>query len=347
MVLLYEKFVNFAIAEKFFVNIHRMKKITVLVPAYNEAKSLPALYAALSRLAAGEIPDGDVCRRYDWEFLIVDDGSSDATAQVAEALHAADPRVNYLILSRNFGKENAMLAGMDYAQGDAVVIMDADLQHPVETVPEMIRQWEAGYDDVYGRRLSRGKESFVRRKFSEAYYALLQKSTDIPVLPNVGDFRLLDRKCIDALTSLRETQRNTKGLYCWVGFRKTGVDFDTRPSDREKSSFSPMRLVNLAIDGITGYTTAPLRMATILGMMVSAVAFIYLIVILAKTIFWGEVVRGFPTIMCTLLLLGGVQLLSLGVIGEYVGRIFNESKCRPPYIVRNYSGGKKNIRAND
>lgn len=309
-----------------------MKRITILVPAYNEVQSLPLLYRRLSELI------GTSGKDYEWEILVVNDGSSDNTADVLSELHAADKRVTYITLSRNFGKENAMLAGMDHATGDAVIILDADLQHPVETIPEMIRYWEEGYDDVYGRRLSRGKESFLRKKLSLAYYSILQKTTNINILRNVGDFRLLDRRCVDVICRLRETQRNTKGLFCWIGFRKKAVDFETCDSVRGKSSFNPLKLMSLAVEGITGFTTSPLRFATIMGILVSMAAFLYLIVVLSKTIFWGEPVRGFPTIMCAILFLGGCQLLALGIIGEYIARIFNETKQRPPYIVKDING---------
>lgn len=314
------------------------KKITILVPAYNEAQSIPLLYRQLRRLIDSDIDWGDVENNYDWEILIVDDGSRDSSSEVLCELRGTDNRVNFISLSRNFGKENAMLAGMDFATGDAVVIMDADLQHPVETIPEMIKYWEEGYDDVYGKRLSRGKEPFLRKKFSLAYYNILQKSTNIEILQNVGDFRLLDRQCVDAIRQLRESQRNTKGLFCWVGFKKKAVDFETNDSTRASSTFKPMKLLSLAVEGITGFTTAPLRFATIMGVIVSIAAFVYIIVILSKTIFWGEPVRGFPTIMCAILFLGGCQLLALGIIGEYTGRIFNETKRRPPYIVKTHNG---------
>jgi glycosyltransferase involved in cell wall biosynthesis len=240
-------------------------------------------------------------------------------------------------LSRNFGKENAMLAGFDYATGDAVIIMDADLQDPVDLIPQMIALWEEGYEDVYGKRATRGRESWLRKKLSLTYYRLLQKATRIEVLQNVGDFRLLDRKCINALKELRETQRYTKGLYCWVGFRKKEFTFDRGDRAAGKSSFNMRGLFNLAIEGVLCFTTMPLRIATIVGLVVAVIAFLYLAVIICKTLIFGEVVQGFPTIVCTILFMGGVQLLALGIIGEYVGRIFNETKGRPPYIVSSSS----------
>ena len=309
-----------------------MKKlITILVPAYNEARNLPGLVDALSSLA-------DSIDTYDWEFLIVNDGSSDNTSDVLHSLREQDIRVNYINLSRNFGKESAMLAGLDYAKGDCVVIMDADLQHPVSAVPEMIKAWEEGYDDVYGKRKTRGKESWLRKKLSLLYYSLLQKTTRIDILPNVGDFRLLDRRCVDAVRELRETQRYTKGLFCWIGFKKKPVEFESLDRTEGKSTFNFLSLLGLAIEGITGFTISPLRIASLLGVVVSIVAFIYLIFVIFKTIFYGEPVQGYPTLLCVILFLGGCQLLAIGIIGEYIGRIFNETKRRPPYLVDSYNG---------
>lgn len=309
-----------------------MKKlITILVPAYNEARNLPGLVDALSSLS-------DSIDTYDWEFLIVNDGSSDNTSDVLHSLREQDIRVNYINLSRNFGKESAMLAGLDYAKGDCVVIMDADLQHPVSAVPEMIKAWEEGYDDVYGKRKTRGKESWLRKKLSLLYYSLLQKTTRIDILPNVGDFRLLDRRCVDAVRELRETQRYTKGLFCWIGFKKKPVEFESLDRTEGKSTFNFLSLLGLAIEGITGFTISPLRIASLLGVVVSIVAFIYLIFVIFKTIFYGEPVQGYPTLLCVILFLGGCQLLAIGIIGEYIGRIFNETKRRPPYLVDSYNG---------
>lgn len=309
-----------------------MKKlITILVPAYNEARNLPGLVDALSSLS-------DSIDTYDWEFLIVNDGSSDNTSDVLRSLREQDIRVNYINLSRNFGKESAMLAGLDYAKGDCVVIMDADLQHPVSAVPEMIKAWEEGYDDVYGKRKTRGKESWLRKKLSLLYYSLLQKTTRIDILPNVGDFRLLDRRCVDAVRELRETQRYTKGLFCWIGFKKKPVEFESLDRTEGKSTFNFLSLLGLAIEGITGFTISPLRIASLLGVVVSIVSFTYLIFVIFKTIFYGEPVQGYPTLLCVILFLGGCQLLAIGIIGEYIGRIFNETKRRPPYLVDSYNG---------
>ena len=309
-----------------------MKKISLLIPVYNEEASLDALYTALCPLL-DNIHPGLRKAEYEWEVILVDDGSSDRSLNRLKELNSADQRIRYVSLSRNFGKENALLAGFDRMTGDAMVILDADLQHPVDAIPEMIRKWEEGYDDVYGRRLSRGRESIFRKLFTKTYYKLLNKSTRVDVLPNVGDFRLLDRKVVDAIRGLREAQRYTKGLYCWVGFKKTGVDFRTAARAAGQTHMSAGRLINLALEGITSYTTAPLRIATVLGFLISMLAICYMVYIICKTLVYGEPIQGFPTLICTILFLGGCQLIALGIIGEYIGKIYNESKHRPPYIV--------------
>lgn len=303
-----------------------MKKVTILVPCHNEEKSLPLLYDRLKQLMLGQ-------PFYEWEILLVDDGSRDGTLQVMRHLRQADPRVAWVSLSRNFGKERAMLAGFDLASGDCMVIIDADLQHPPEVIPDMLNWWEQGYDDVYARRRSRRREPWLRRRLTSCYYSLLQRSTQVDILPNVGDFRLLDRKCIDALRRLRESDRYTKGLYCWIGFKKKEIAFDVGQRVAGHSSFNLLRLVGLALNGITSYTVAPLRLATVMGLVVSLVAFVYMCYVLVKTLVLGDPVAGFPTLIIVMLFLGGVQLLSLGIIGEYVGRIFHETKHRPVYLI--------------
>lgn len=311
-----------------------MQTITILIPCYNEEKSLPMLMQELEKLKQGE-------NQYDWEFLFVNDGSKDNTLELVKSYHAADASVHYVDLSRNFGKENAMLAGFDYAQGDCVVIIDADLQDPPEIIPEMIGYWRQGYQDVYARRRSRGKESWLRRKLSLAYYGILQHSSRFDVLQNVGDFRLLDRKCVDALKKLRESERYTKGLFCWIGYKKKEVLFDRHDRVAGQSSFNFRKLFALALDGITSFTTAPLRISTVMGFLLSVFAFLYMCYFLAKTIFFGDPIKGFPTLIIVILLLGGIQLLSLGIIGEYLGRVFNESKNRPVYLINEYSEDEK------
>lgn len=311
-----------------------MKKVSILIPCYNEEQSLPLLYAELCKLASNQ-------DQYEWEFLFVNDGSLDNTLSVLESLRQKDLRCNYIDLSRNYGKEAAMLAGFDYVTGDCMVIMDADLQHPPFVIPQMLTKWEEGYDDIYARRLSRGKESYLRKFLTHIYYKLLNNSTRMEVLPNVGDFRLLDRQCINALKQLREQGRYTKGMYCYIGFRKTYVDFETQDRIAGTSSMKFRNLLSLAIEGMMSYTIAPLRIATWLGVIISLGAFLYALWIFIKTLIFGEPVAGYPTLMVVILFLGGIQLLGLGIIGEYLGRVYNESKHRPVYFVRTINGEKR------
>ncbi len=311
-----------------------MKKITLLIPVFNEGNNLMRLAEALSPLIDNQMTQ----EQFNWEVLLVNDGSCDNSIEIMTALHLSDSRFSYLNLSRNFGKESAMLAGLDYASGDAVVILDADLQHPVDVIPQMISEWESGYDDVYGLRATRGKESWLRHKLTALFYKILQSSSRMDVLPDVGDFRLLDRKCVNAIKQMRETQRYSKGLFSWIGFKKKEILFHQGDRINGKSSFSILSLTNLAIDGITSFTTAPLRLASVTGVATALVALIYLVYVLIKALCHGDPVAGYPTIMCVMLFLGGCQLIALGIIGEYIARIFNESKHRPPYIVESFNG---------
>ena len=274
---------------------------------------------------------------YDWEFLLVNDGSTDNTLQQMIRLHQKDPHYNYLDLSRNYGKEVALMAGFDYATGDALIIMDADMQHPVNVIPEMLKYWEEGYDDVYAQRQG-SQESWLKRKTSHWYYKVLQSLTRVPIQKDPGDFRLLDRSCVEALRQMRESERNTKGMYSWIGFHKKGISYQQQERQEGKSKWSVMSLINLALNGIMSYTIAPLRLASVMGLMVSLVAFLYLVYIIVMTNLYGDPVQGYPTIMVTMLFLGGVQLLSLGILGEYIGRIFNEVKGRPVYFINSYNG---------
>ena len=310
-----------------------MKKITILLPAYNEEASFPLIAKCMEQVRA-ENP------RYEWEFLLVNDGSTDHTLQQIIKLHRQDGHYSYVDLSRNYGKEVAMMAGFDYATGDALIIMDADMQHPVNVIPQMLQYWEEGYDDVYAQRQG-SKESWLKRKTSHWYYKLLQSLTNIPIQKDTGDFRLLDRSCIEALKQMRETERNTKGMYSWIGFHKKGIYYQQQERQEGVSKWSTVSLINLALNGIMSYTTAPLRLASILGLLVSLVAFIYLTYIVVVTNLFDEPVRGYPTIMVTMLFLGGIQLLSLGIIGEYIGKIFNESKRRPGYFINSYNGQRE------
>jgi len=308
-----------------------MKKISILIPCYNEEKTLPLLYPELVKLMEG-MP------AYEWEIMFVNDGSTDGTLQILQQLRQQDKRVNYVDLSRNFGKEVAMLAGFDYVTGDCMVIVDADLQDPPALIPEMLKYWEEGYEDVYARRRTRGKESWLRKWLSIKFYKLLQRTSRFDVLQNVGDFRLLDRRCINALKRMRESERYTKGMFCWIGFNKKEVEFDRGDRVAGSSSWGYKQLFSLAIDGITSFTSAPLRISTFVGFVVSMLAFIYMIYVFVKALIWGDPVQGYPSMVILILFLGGIQLLSLGIIGEYIGRIYNETKNRPDYIVREFNG---------
>ncbi len=307
------------------------KRVSVLVPCHNEADNLERLFSALRGLMAAQAG-------YEWEVVLVDDGSTDGTLVGLKTLRGRDSRFKWISLSRNFGKEAAMLAGFDYVGGDCMVIMDADLQDPVAVIPRMLRLWEQGFDDVYARRTGRGRESVLRRRLSLAYYKVLQKVAQVDILPNVGDFRLLDRKCVDALRLLRENRRYTKGLYNWIGFRKKELAFERGDRERGHSSFTYRKLFRLAVDGITSYSTMPLQISSVLGLAVSLAAFVYMLYFLVKTLVVGEPVRGFPTLVIVILFLGGVQLISLGIIGEYVGQIFREAKRRPVYLIAAMDG---------
>ena len=310
-----------------------MKKVSILVPCYNEEKSLQLLYQELKTLM-------DSQNNYEWEILFVDDGSEDDTLNAIKSLRREDERIAYVSLSRNFGKENAMLAGIDYVTGDCMVIMDADLQDPPSLIPEMLKYWEEGYQDVYAKRADRGKESWLRKKLSLLFYKILDSTTRFDVLQNVGDFRLLDRQCINALKRLRESERYTKGLFCWIGYKKKEIIFNRGDRVAGDSNWSFWSLFNLAIEGITSFTTAPLRIATFSGFIIALCAFFYALYFITKTLIHGDPVQGFTTLIVIILFLGGIQLITIGILGEYIGRIFNETKNRPTYIASEYNGKK-------
>ena len=310
-----------------------MKKISILIPCYNEEQSLPLLYPELVKLM-------DSQPGYEWELLFVNDGSIDGTLDLLRQYSKQDPRFNYVSLSRNFGKEAAMLAGFDHVTGDCVIILDADLQQPPESIPHMLELWEQGYEDVYARRKSRGRESWLRKRLSMLFYRLLQQSSRFDVLQNVGDFRLLDRRCINALKRMRESERYTKGMFSWIGFKKKEIEFNRGNRQAGKSAWNYRQLFSLAIDGITSFSSLPLRISTIAGLFISMLAFIYMMVVFVKALIWGNPVQGYPSLLVIILFLGGIQLLSLGIIGEYIGRIYNETKNRPDYIIDEHNNEK-------
>lgn len=312
----------------------KKKLITILVPAYNEQEVLHLLYDRLVKLMNENTG-------YDFEILLVNDGSKDKTFEIMQELREKDKRFCYLNLSRNFGKETAMIAGLDYCKGDAVVIIDADLQDPPELIPEMIKYWEEGYDDVYAKRKSREGETWLKKFTSKMYYKVLQGFTRIEIQKDTGDFRLLDRRCVEALKSMRENQRYTKGLFSIIGYNKKEILYDRDPRAAGQTKWNYGKLIDLSIDGITSFTTSPLRWAALLGIMISGVAFIYMIYIIIKTLATGIDVPGYASLMVVILFLGGIQLIFLGIIGEYLGRTFNESKHRPLYFIERYNETKE------
>src|SRR3989338_9204661 len=305
------------------------KTITILIPAYNEAPVLDSLYSRLDALSK-------TLKDFQLEFLFVNDGSRDETLEIITRFSKKDQRVSYLNLSRNFGKEIAMAAGIDHVTSDALVIIDADLQDPPELIPEMVHYWQEGYDDIYARRSSRHGETWFKKFTSKYFYRVLEKSTDIPIQRDTGDFRLLSRRCIEALQQIRERERYTKGFFSWIGYKKKEITYIRDPRAAGETKWNYFKLFNLAIDGIVSFTTAPLRISTILGIAISFFAFFYILIVIARTLFYGVDIAGYPSMMAVILFLGGVQLLSLGIIGEYIGRIFNETKQRPLYLIEEY-----------
>ena len=301
-------------------------QVTVVVAAYNEAQALPLLHPrVMAALDALEGVHGRV--------LYVDDGSRDATWAVLQAFAAADPRVSVLRLSRNFGKEAALTAGLDRIDRGAAVILDADGQDPPELIGDFVREWQAGYDNVHGTRIERDGEGWLKRATAHAFYRVIGRLSKTPIPADTGDFRLLSPRALSALRELRERHRFMKGLFGWVGFRQVAIPYVRAPRLAGSSKFSLWRLWNFALEGITGFSTVPLRVATYLGVLTALLAFLYAAWIVAKKLLWGDPVAGWPTMMVVILFLGGVQLVALGLVGEYLGRLYEEAKQRPLYLV--------------
>jgi glycosyltransferase involved in cell wall biosynthesis len=302
-----------------------MQKLAVVVPAYNESSVLEAFHARLGAVLAA-LP-------LECEVLYVDDGSSDNTWELIKSLRTDGVHVGGLRLSRNFGKEAALTAGLDKADADAVVVIDADLQDPPELIPQLIEQWRAGYDVVYATRSVREGETRFKRFTAAAFYRGMERLSDTPIPRDTGDFRLLSRRALNALRQLRERQRFMKGLFAWIGYRQTAVLYQREPRQAGTTKWNYWRLLQLAIEGVTSFSTAPLRLATWVGLFSALLSFAYGLWVLTKSIIYGDPVRGYPTLMLVILFLGGVQLLALGVIGEYLGRNYAESKQRPLYFI--------------
>ena len=311
-----------------------MKKISIIIPAYNEEESLPILYDRINNLMS-------TMKNYEFEILFVNDGSKDKTVQIIKEIREKDKRISYVDFSRNFGKEIAMIAGLDYATGDCVIFMDADLQDPPELIPELVKYWEEGYDDVYAKRRSRKGETWLKKFTSTMYYRVLQKMTRIEIQKDTGDFRLLDRRCVNALKKLRESQRNTKSMFSWIGYKKKEVLYDRDPRVAGSTKWNYKKLIDLAIDGITSFTTSPLRLSTFIAIPTFGLLFAYFVYVIIKCFVVKQAIQAYQAIILLILFYSGIQVLLFGIVGEYLGRIFNETKNRPLYLVNEYNGEKE------
>lgn len=299
--------------------------ISCIVPVFNEEAVIESfiqqLQAALSNLTTR------------FEIIVVDDGSRDSTAQKILALPKTY-HVKFLGLSRNFGKEIALTAGLEHASGDVAILLDADFQHPLDMLSVFLQQWANGFDMVYGMRKDREAESYMKRHFTRLFYWVMQKITNIDIPNNAGDFRLMDKKIVDAFKAFPERSRFMKGLYAWVGYKKIGVPFEVQDRAGGKSSWNFGRLTDLAITGITSFSDVPLRIWGLIGFFISLIALIYAIYIVTVTLLFGADLPGFPTLVVAIMFLGGIQLLSIGILGEYIARIFTEVKQRPKYLLQ-------------
>lgn len=310
------------------------KLITIIIPAYNEEEALPKCLQRITKLI-------DKQTGHDFEVLLVDDGSKDKTVEIIKKKRTEDKRFSYVTFSRNFGKEIAIMAGLDYAKGDAVIFIDADLQDPPEVIPELIKYWEQGYDDVYAKRRSRKGESWLKKWTSKMYYRVLQKMSSVEIQKDTGDFRLLDRRCVNALKQMRETSRNSKSMFSWIGYKKKEVLYDRDPRVAGKTKWKYGRLIDLAIDGITSFTTSPLKVATYIAIPTTIMFIGYFIYAIVKAIITQIPVQAYQAIILLILFFAAVNIMLFGIIGEYLGRIFKESKSRPLYFIDEYNGKKE------
>ncbi|TCO69367.1 glycosyltransferase family 2 protein [Marinisporobacter balticus] len=308
------------------------KLISILIPVYNEEDTLPMLYNRIIKITNNI--------DYKFEIFFVNDGSKDNSLNIIKELRKTDADISYLNLSRNYGKEIALAAGIDFIAGEAVIIMDADLQDPPELIPEMIKYWEEGFDDVYARRKSRKGESWLKKKTSYYFYRILKKLSKVDIQEDTGDFRLLSKRAIEAIKKIKEQHRYTKGFFSWIGFNKKEVLFEREARFAGKSKWNYLKLLELAIEGITSFSAVPLRVSTVIGFITALVAFIYMIFIIIKKIMFGDPVAGYASLVSVVLFFNGIQMISLGIQGEYLGRVFNESKNRPLYFIEDFNGQK-------
>lgn len=300
--------------------------ISVVAPAYNEQEVLPEFHRRLVSV----LREQDC----DYEVVYVNDGSRDGTIGVLRRLRDEDPDVTILDLSRNFGKEIAMAAGFDHACGDAVIVIDTDLQDPPELIPQLLAGWREGYDVVYAQRVERDGETWFKKITASLFYRMIHRVSRVEIPRDTGDYRLLSRRAVDSLNRLREHHRFMKGLFAWIGYPQKAVPYHRDPRFAGTTKWNYWRLWNFALEGLTSFSIAPLKLASYVGLLISVIAFLYAIVIIYKTLMFGEDVRGYPSLMVVVLMLGGIQLASLGIIGEYLGRMFNETKARPLYLLQ-------------
>lgn len=298
--------------------------ISCVVPVYNEEEVITRFINEIAETLKGQ--------HLAYELVFVDDGSQDKTQELITALKATHP-IRYLRFSRNFGKEKALSAGLDFARGDAIILMDADFQHPMEVLPQFIRKWQEGYDMVYAIRQDRKDEPWLKRLCTKMFYQLTSKINRVNIPPNAGDFRLLDRKIVNALQQLPERNRFMKGLYSWVGFKQCAIPFTVQPRAGGESQYNFYSLLDLAITGITSFTAFPLRLIALGGMTMATLAIVYALWIIISTFVFGIQTPGWATLVTIISFFGGLQLFALGVVGEYIGRIFDEVKQRPNYII--------------
>jgi len=303
--------------------------ITLIIPVYNEKDVLGELYKRLNSIIHN--------MNIDFEILFINDGSTDESLEIIKNFQLLDKRISLIDLSRNYGKEIALAAGFDHALGDAVILIDADLQDPPELIPLLVKEWQTnGYDDVYAKRKQRKGESYLKKFTSFLFYRFLESLSSVPIQKDTGDYRLLSRKAVDAIKKMRENCRYTKGLYSLIGFKKKAVEFVREQRFAGKTKWNYFKLLNLAFDGITSFSISPLKISSFLGIIISIPSFIYMIYICIKTLILGIDSPGYASLMCVVLFLGGLQLLSIGIIGEYLGRIFYETKNRPLYFTNEY-----------
>ena len=304
-----------------------MKKLSVVIPCYNEEEAVPLFYEAFMRETA-DMP-------VEFELVFVDDGSRDGTLDAFRRLADQDPRVHYVSFSRNFGKESAMFAGLENASGDYVAIMDVDLQDPPHLLPEMLRGLtEEGFDCVASRRVTRKGEPKIRSFFARAFYRLINKISKTEVVDGARDFRLMTRQMVDAILELREVSRFSKGLFSWVGFQTKWLEYENIERVAGETKWNFWKLLLYSFDGIVGFSTAPLAIASIAGLLFCLIAFVLILFFFFKTIFFGDPVAGFPATICIVLMLGGIQLFCIGILGAYLSKTYLETKRRPIYIAR-------------